>query len=87
MPIIEAFSNNCPVILSNRSCYPEIAQDGGIYFEPSEDAGELIDKLEMVLNDDNEIYEHLYKGYSRSEDFDWLESAGQTKKVYEKCLG
>ena len=72
LPIIEAFSRDCPVVLSNRSCHSEIAQDGGIYFEPSKDAGELVDKLEYILNGDDGIYKHLYKGYIRSNDFNWL---------------
>lgn len=34
-PILEAFSNNCPVCISNASCFPEIAGDAALYFDPS----------------------------------------------------
>ena len=36
MPILEAFANNCPVCLSNTSCFPEIAGDAGVYFDPND---------------------------------------------------
>ncbi len=36
IPILEAFSCKCPVILSNSSCFLEIAKDAGIYFDPTD---------------------------------------------------
>ena len=86
LPIIEAFSKKCPVILSNKSCHPEIAQDGGIYFEPSENGDDLVDKLDMLLNDIDKTNGYINKGYIRSKHFTWIESATKTKEVYEKCL-
>jgi glycosyltransferase involved in cell wall biosynthesis len=35
LPILEAFSNGCPVCLSNTSCFPEIAGDAACYFDPT----------------------------------------------------
>ena len=32
-PILEAFKNNCPVLLSDCSCFKEIAGDAALYFE------------------------------------------------------
>lgn len=45
LPILEAFKNSCPVILSNASCFPEIAGDAALYFEP-----ESISSLSTAIN-------------------------------------
>ena len=37
LPILEAFRCKCPVILSNSSCFPEIAQDSAVYFKQNEE--------------------------------------------------
>jgi glycosyltransferase involved in cell wall biosynthesis len=34
LPILEAFAAGCPAVLSNTSCFPEIAGDGALYFDP-----------------------------------------------------
>ena len=33
IPILEAFANECPVVLSESSCFPEIAEDAALYFK------------------------------------------------------
>lgn len=42
IPILEAFANNCPICLSNASCFPEVAGEAAVYFDP-------LDK-ESILN-------------------------------------
>ena len=34
IPILEAFSRDVPILLSNRSSLPEIAGDAALYFDP-----------------------------------------------------
>ena len=34
LPVLEAFSCGCPIILNNSSSLPEIGGDGAIYFDP-----------------------------------------------------
>src|SRR5690606_2346406 len=34
LPILEAFSNNCPVAMSDSSCFPEVGGNAVIYFDP-----------------------------------------------------
>lgn len=50
IPILEAFKNDCPVLLSNCSCFPEIAGDAALYFAP-ESMSSLIDKIRLMMED------------------------------------
>ena len=34
LPILEAFNNNCPTIVSNTSCFMEVGGDAVLYFDP-----------------------------------------------------
>ncbi|MNJ91745.1 4-alpha-N-acetylgalactosaminyltransferase [compost metagenome] len=51
IPILEAFKNNCPVLLSNSSCFPEIAGDAALYFDP-ESISSLISNIQLLMRDD-----------------------------------
>lgn len=50
LPILEAFMMECPVILSHSSCFPEIAGDCAVYFDPT-DVDSMQSAIEKVLND------------------------------------
>ena len=45
LPILEAMTSECPTIISNCSCFPEVAQDCSLYFEPTE-KDQLIAQME-----------------------------------------
>lgn len=48
LPILEAFKNSCPVILSNCSCFPEIAGNAALYFD-SQSPESLKSAIESLL--------------------------------------
>ena len=48
MPILEAFANNCPMCISNTSCFPEIARDGALYFDPY-DVNSIYTTIKSIL--------------------------------------
>ncbi|GAB6283712.1 MAG: glycosyltransferase family 1 protein [Ignavibacterium sp.] len=85
IPILEAFSCGCPVICSNRSSFPEIAENAAEYFEP-------IDELSIENAVKNVIYnfkrreELINIGYERLKNFSWVKSAEKTLSVYKECL-
>jgi glycosyltransferase involved in cell wall biosynthesis len=85
LPVLEAFSCGCPVIISRSSSLPEIGGDGVICFEPS-DRQSIISAVEKVLF--NEMYreELIRKGYNRLKFFSWEKTADSTKKVYHNLL-
>ena len=81
LPLLEAFRNDCPVVASQRSCFPEIADDAALYFEPGKD-GDLRTSLRRVLKD-RECRESLIRrGQRRRKRFTWRRSAEQLLRVY-----
>lgn len=50
IPILEAWSMHCPLILSNASCFPEIAKEGALYFSPK-DHLDLRSKILLLLSE------------------------------------
>ena len=86
MPILEAFSNNCPVAVSNCSCFPEIAGDAALYFEP--DNRDSILEVVSSLVYDSSIREFIkVNGTKRVEQFSWKKAAVETVNVYKEVLG
>lgn len=85
IPIIEAFSCGCPVVLSEASCFPEIADDAAIYFNPN-DVEDMACSIERALFDQMLRNEKIQKGLLRAEDFSWDNSAANMHKAYEKIL-
>jgi len=84
MPILEAFSVNCPVFLSRRSCFPEIAADAAVYFELDNKSGNLSEKLEEFLKWDAPQKESLLKRQrERLRCFSWKESAIRLSNIYQ----
>lgn len=85
IPILEAFSNKCPVVLSNASCFPEIAMDAALYFDGN-DVDNMASTISKVIYD-NKLKEILInKGIKRLKDFSWEETAKDTIEVYHKVL-
>ncbi len=85
MPILEAFYYCCPVVLSDASCFPEIAGDAGVYFN-GENAEDMAAKVEMVYNMSNmERAELIEKGKKRLCAFSWERAAKETVEVYKKA--
>jgi len=84
-PILEAFSSGCPVLLSNASCFPEIAEDAAAYFDPYS-VEDMRQAIEKVLLDDSLQSVLVEKGYERVKYFSWEKTAKQTYDLYCKVL-
>jgi len=85
IPILESFYSHCPVILSNSSCFPEIAQDCAEYFDPN-DVNEIQYKIEKVINDNNLRQRLIEKGLIRLKDFSWKKTSLKTKELYYSVI-
>jgi len=86
MPVLEAFSCDCPVIVSDTSSFPEVAQEAAMYVDPLN--GESIRQaVEEVLND-REVRERLARlGKKQLEQFSWEKTAVQSMAVYRSVTG
>jgi len=85
MPILEAMVYSCPVVLSNSSCFPEIAQDAGIYFDPY-NPEDIADKILLVLEDSNLRNKIIKLGQERLAHFSWEKCAVEHMNVYKALL-
>lgn len=85
IPILEAFACGCPVVLSDASCFPEIAGDAGLYFNPKS-IGSIREAVYKVLDDEKVRQSMREKGYQQLNKFSWDKCARETKKVYSKAL-
>ncbi|GAA3995399.1 glycosyltransferase family 1 protein [Hymenobacter fastidiosus] len=84
LPILEAFGQHCPVVLSQASCFPEIARDAALYFDPNQPE-ELRQQLRQLLHD-ADLRTHLARlGDLRVRDFTWQHTAARTRQVYEQA--
>jgi glycosyltransferase involved in cell wall biosynthesis len=85
IPILEAFANNCPVCLSNASCFPEIAQDAALYFDPK-DKTSIRDAIQRIVTDDNMRKSLISKGTKKINDYTIDKMVNNTCDVYKNIL-
>ena len=85
MPILEAWSLECPVVLSHASCFPEIAGDAGVYFNP-ESAEDICNALQHVIEDTTLRHNLIQRGNERIKAFSWQRCAEEHMRVYRSLL-
>lgn len=85
MPILEAWASQCPVALSNTSCFPEICGDAGQYFNPYEI--ENIESSMVKLTEDESLrHELIERGNKRVKLFSWNKCAEKHEEVYKSLI-
>lgn len=86
LPLLEAFHNNCPVAVSNTSCFPEVGGDAVVYFDPY--VPEDILRAIKALTADKELREKLsLKGQNRLRYFALEDCMRKTMDVYKNLAG
>ncbi len=85
IPILEAFSCECPVVASSTSSLPEVGGDAALYFDPT-DTKDLIEKITWVLSDEKKREEMREKGKEQLKKFSWEKTASMTQDVYHEAL-
>lgn len=84
-PILESFRAQCPMLLSDTSCFREIASDAAVFFEPYS-LDDLISKIEQLYNDD-ELRQSLVKnGSLRLLDFPLEKCNLKTLNLYKSLI-
>ncbi len=84
LPPLEAISNNCLVLCSDKASLPEVVGDGAIYFNPEN----IIDIYNAILKiDDSELKKNvLEKGKEFIQKYSWKECSIKTRDVYLSVL-
>ncbi|MBR1404730.1 MAG: glycosyltransferase family 4 protein [Treponema sp.] len=80
-PILEAMGCGCPVVCSNASCFPEIAGNAALFFEPAKDE-ELAEQILALIESDSLRKELITQGLLRKSMFSWEKSRQKHLQVY-----
>ena len=80
MPVLEAMSHKCPVILSKSSSFPEVAGKYGHYFESDSDLHDLVKTFAMKSRED----QFLEDAKSWSKNFNWDQSVQSIINIYRQ---
>lgn len=85
IPTLEAFSCECPAVISNTSSMSEVGGDAALYFDP-ENTDEMRSQIEKVLTDGDIKSGLINSGRERMKLFSWEAIARQTVDCYKKVL-
>ena len=85
-PILEAYASGCPAALSNASCFPEIAGEAGVYFDPeSEDS--IRNAVRSLIESETLRNTIREAGYARLEHFSIGNLITNTAAIYKALAG
>lgn len=85
LPVLEAMTCGCPVVTSEISSLPEVAQDAAFYVDP-EDISSIANGIGEIYFNTDVQEKFRVKGLSQSRKFSWEKTAQETIAVYEKVL-
>ena len=87
LPILEAYKADCPVLLNNASCFPEIAGDAAIFFNMNEKENNFEEQFETFyyLNG-SERNELIKKQKERLKRYSWDKSAKKSAEIYQRFV-
>ena len=85
LPLIEAMSQNCPVLASENSTFVEIAKDS-IHFFKNNNVEDLAYKIEFLINSENDLNSKKFKALEISKKYTWENCAKKTLEIYKKLL-
>jgi alpha-1,3-rhamnosyl/mannosyltransferase len=81
LPILEAFASGAPVITSDCTSMPEVAQDAGILVDPYKLDG-IQAALLRLIEEDSLKQSLASKGREVSKQFSWSKTAASTAEIY-----
>jgi len=83
LPILESFQSRLPVLCSNATVLPEVAQDGALYFDPDSPT-ELAGRMKQIL-DDVELRKRLVEqGLRVLSRYSIKDTAARFQALYER---
>lgn len=86
LPITEAMSVGVPIACSNATHLPDILQDAGIIFDPT-DAQAIADAMRQLWQNADLRQELITKGHQRASAFSWEYTAKLFRTHYRQVLG
>lgn len=86
LPVLEAMTCGCPVVLTNYGSFPEVAGTAGVYYE-SNNGEDLKDKIKDLIDNESLRQEFSSRGLEQVKKFSWQKAADECLAVYKKALG
>jgi glycosyltransferase involved in cell wall biosynthesis len=83
IPILEAFATGVPVITSNCSSMPEVADKAAILVDPLSEAC-IAEAIQQVCNNSVLRENMIVQGTEKLQQFSWPKTATETLRVYKK---
>ncbi len=83
LPVLEAMSLRCPVVVSNTSSLPEVVGDAGVLCDPNS-VEQWANSIYSILANNNLKEDLAKKGLERSNLFSWENSARKTLDFFKK---
>lgn len=85
LQILEAMACKCPVVASNRSSIPEIADEAAVLIDP-DNISQIADAI-IKLRKNEQLRSKMGEfGLGQVKKFSWSKTAKETQKIYEKVL-
>ena len=85
LPILEAFSLETPVALSDTPCFREVAGNAAVYFDP-EDVNSIRQTIAELLKHGGLRRASIANGTKRLAEFSWERTAELTARFYRELL-
>jgi glycosyltransferase involved in cell wall biosynthesis len=85
LPLIEAMACRCPVICSNTSCFPEVAENAARYFDPYS-IENMFEVTYEVLTNSNIRNTLINNGIERIKQFSWKKCADRYVSIYKSLF-
>jgi glycosyltransferase involved in cell wall biosynthesis len=83
LPILEAMACGTPVVSSNASCLPEVAEGAALLVDPDDTDG-LAAALDQALTDETLRAELIRRGCERASHYSWETAADRLLRVYTR---
>ena len=85
IPILEAMTCGCPVVLTNQSSFLEVAGSAGVYYELNNEE-DLKNKIKDLVQMEYLRREFSLKGLEQVKKFSWNKAADECLAVYKKAI-
>lgn len=86
IPVLEAMSCGCPVVLAHHSSFPEVAADAGVYFE-LDNPEDLNEKVSSLIFDQELRQAYAIKGLAQAKKFNWQKTADDCLAIFKLTAG
>jgi alpha-1,3-rhamnosyl/mannosyltransferase len=85
IPVVEAFVSGVPVIISNATSLPEVAQGAAVEIDPLS-TDQLADAMRNIVSDEALRARCIAAGRKRAQELTWENTVKRTVEVYKAVL-